>query len=72
MSTSLMGAGGQKWAGKVGRWKDAVALTGVGLRTLKRYAASGAFRVMRHSSRLTLVDLDSLMAWATGNQLGGR
>jgi hypothetical protein len=67
-----MGSGVQKWAGRVGRWRDAVTLTGIGLRTLKRYAAAKAFKVTRLSSRLTLVDLESLMAWATSNKQGVR
>ena len=57
-------------ASKFLRWKEAAARVHAGVRTLQRFASMGAFKVYRPSKRLTLVDEDSLVAWATGGRRG--
>ena len=52
------------------RWKEASAHVRMGVRTLQRYASMGKFKVHRPSSRATLVDRDSLVAWVTGGDRG--
>ena len=64
---STRGAG--RPIGKFLRWREAAELVHMGVRTLQRYAAMGAFKVYRPSIRLTLVDVESPLAWAMG---GGR
>jgi len=55
---------------KLLRWRQAVELTGISLRTLKRYASAGAFLVFRTTPRLTLISEESLLAWAKRNPCG--
>ena len=48
------------------RWKGAVERSKMGLRTLKRYASMGKFKVLHPTPRIALVDVASLDEFLEG------
>ena len=48
------------------RWKGAVERSKMGLRTLKRYAAMGKFKVLHPTPRVALIEVASLDAFLEG------
>jgi len=48
------------------RWRDAVKRSRMGLRTLKRYASMGRFRVKHPTPRVALIEVASFDAFLEG------